>query len=388
MAGVFPLPGESVDVCPLEMAKCWGEGQNTVCGLAQLRHTYNLEKLYGDNYGYRSGLNSSMVAHLHGIVKEIESRIILNGKDLILDIASNDGALLSAYTNPNLQLVGIDPTAEKFGEFYKEGVIKFSQFFSSELIKKNFKQKAKVITSIAMFYDLEDPLKFMREIQEVLADDGIWVLEQSYLPLMISQNSYDTICHEHLEYYALEQINWMAERVGLKIIGVDFNNANGGSFRVTIAQRNSLYTPDTQKIGVILSQEKEGGLQEWDMYQGFADKALKHRDELVGFLQKLNADHKTVFGYGASTKGNVMLQFCNLSPALIPYIAEVNNYKFGRTTPGTNIPIISEAEAKKMRPDYFLVLPWHFKDNIVERESEYLRNGGHFIFPLPKIEAV
>ncbi len=389
LTGIFPLPGEMVESSPLELVKCFPENEeNEICGLVQLRHTYDLNTLYGDTYGYRSGLNASMVKHLQGIVKEIEERVILKDNDLVVDIASNDGVLLGAYKNNNLQLVGIDPSVKKFGEFYKPQISKFAEFFSSGIIKKNFSQKAKIITSIAMFYDLEDPMKFVSEVKEVLAEDGIWVLEQSYLPLMISQNSYDTICHEHLEYYALRQINWIVNKNGLKIIDVSFNRANGGSFRVSVVHRNSEYNVDEQKTSSLLDKEKQDGFNEWKIYENFANESNKRREELVGFLQKLKNEGKTIFGYGASTKGNVVLQFCNLSPALLSYIAEVNSYKFGRTTPGTNIPIISEAEAKKMRPDYFLVLPWHFKDNIIERESEYLQSGGHLIFPLPKIEVV
>lgn len=388
LTGMFPKPGEYVDSCPVELVKCWSETEDECCGLVQLRHTYDLGKLYGDHYGYRSGLNASMVAHLEGIVREIEHRVTLNDNDLILDIASNDGVLLNAYKNSTLQLVGIDPSAEKFKEFYKPGIRRFSEFFSKDIIKNNFSIKAKVITSVAVFYDLEEPLTFMKEIKEILANDGIWVIEQSYLPTMIKNTSYDTLCHEHLEYYALKQINWMAQKVGLKIVDVDFNNANGGSFRVSIAQDVSNMLPKTEKINTILQQEKESGFDNWNVYQEFADNTKKHKEELIQCLKRLKTEGKKVCGYGASTKGNVILQYCNITVDDLSCIAEVNEYKFGRVTPGTNIPIYSEAEVKEMQPDYLLVLPWHFKENSIKRESTYLADGGHLIFPLPKIEII
>lgn len=388
LTGVFPAPGETVDSCPLEMVKCLGNGADDACGLVQLRHTYDLEKLYGDTYGYRSGLNTSMVRHLEGIVEGIEARIELQNHDLVIDIASNDGTLLGAYNNQHLQLVGIDPSAEKFKEFYRSGIIRFPEFFSSAAIKQKFDQKAKVITSIAVFYDLEDPLKFMRDVKEVLAQDGLWILEQSYLPTMIDQTSYDTICHEHLEYYALAQIEWMAKRVGLKIIDVDFNNTNGGSFIVTMAHDSAPYKPNEEKIQSILQKEKDRGFDDWAIYEEFTKKTEKHKQDLIAFISDLKSQGKKVLGYGASTKGNVILQYCGFTSADFPCIAEVNEYKFGRLTPGTSIPILSEEDAKKLHPDYLLVLPWHFKENIIQREQTYLSQGGRLLFPLPKIEIV
>lgn len=386
LTGVFPIPGETVDSCPLEMVKCFGDGD--VCGLVQLRHTYDLEKLYGETYGYRSGLNTSMVRHLEAIVESIEARLPLQNHDLVIDIASNDGTLLGAYENQHLKLVGVDPSAEKFKEFYRSGIIRFPEFFSSAAIKKEFDQKAKVITSIAVFYDLEDPLKFMKDVKEVLADDGLWVLEQSYLPTMIDKTSYDTICHEHLEYYALAQIEWMAKRAGLKIIDVDFNDTNGGSFIVTMAHDSSTYKPNEEKIQSILQKEKDRGFDEWTIYEEFTKKTEKHKQDLIAFVHGLKSQGKKILGYGASTKGNVILQYCGFTSLDFPCIAEVNEYKFGRLTPGTSIPILSEEDAKKLHPDYLLVLPWHFKENIIQRERAYLGQGGHLLFPLPKIEIV
>ena len=205
---------------------------------------------------------------------------------------------------------------------------------------------------------------------------------------MLEKNAYDTVCHEHLEYYRLKQIQWMMDRVGLKILDVELNEVNGGSFSVTAARREAPYPEDNTQVTRLLNEEQGKGLETLRPYEDFKNKVFRHRTELLGFIQKLKREGKNIFGYGASTKGNVILQFCGLTEKDIPYIAEVNEDKFGRYTPGTQIPIISEAEAKARKPDYLLALPWHFKENFLNREKDYLRSGGKLIFPLPAVEVV
>ena len=389
LTGVFPLPGENIESGPLEIVKCYNKNKNFSCGLLQLNHNYQMEKLYGDNYGYRSGLNKSMVNHLADIVKKIEDKIKLNDEDLIIDIASNDGTLLACYKNQNLDLLGIDPTSEKFKEYYCNNITKIPSFFSAKEIEKaRGNKKAKVITSIAMFYDLPDPLSIMKDIEKILDDSGIWVVEQSYMPVMIENISYDTICHEHLEFYALRQFKWMADIVGLKIIDLEFNDINGASFAITLAKKNSPFKELVNKVEEVLKKEEVEGFNDLEVYESFAVKTKNHKEELLKLLNKLDRNGKKVFGYGASTKGNVVLQYCGLTKKNIHCIADVNEYKFGRLTPGSLIPITSEIEAKNLLPDYFLVLPWHFKKNIIEREKDFLKKGGKLIFPLPKIEII
>ncbi|QQG52626.1 MAG: class I SAM-dependent methyltransferase [Candidatus Falkowbacteria bacterium] len=389
LTGIFPKPEDEVERGPLEIVKCVSTSGEDVCGLLQLKHDYQMEKLYGDNYGYRSGLNKSMVEHLGEIVKKIENRLALADGDLIIDIASNDGTLLSKYANKNLDLLGIDPTSKKFQEYYPAHVNSVADFFSKDIVRqKRNGKKAKAITSIAMFYDLPKPLEVMKEIAEVMDDEGIWVVEQSYMPEMINNTSYDTICHEHLEFYSLKQFKWMADRAGLKIIDIEMNRINGASFALTLAKKSSSYEEATEKIKQILELEETAGFNDLNAYLSFKEKTEKHKLELIDLIKKLKAENKKILGYGASTKGNVVLQYCGFTTADIPAIADVNEYKFGRQTPGTNIPIVSEAEAKKSGVDYFLVLPWHFKDNIIEREKEFLANGGKLIFPLPNIEII
>lgn len=386
LTGVFPKIEEEVEEGPLTLVKCSDE-TGECCGLLQLGHNYDLSQLYGDNYGYRSGLNQSMVDHLQSVVRGIEKTVDLKDDDLVIDIGSNDGTTLRSYRNQNLDLVGIDPSAEKFKMFYPNHIQIIPEFFSSKLITSK-KKKAKVITSIAMFYDLEDPIWFVQEIFDTLADDGIWVFEQSYMPRMLENISYDTICHEHLEYYSMRQILWILEKVGFKVIDVELNDINGASFKVTAAKKKSKLKPNKDKIKKILKQEEKAELHIMETYHEFAKSVKEYNKSLVKFVKSINDSGKKIFGYGASTKGNVILQACGFTIKDLPYIAEVNQYKFGKLTPGTNIPIISEEKAKSMKPDYLLVLPWHFKDNIVKRESSYLASGGKLVFPLPTIQIV
>ena len=389
LTGVFPRNREQkITSGPLELVKCQEKDDGNSCGVVQLKHSYEHHELYGENYGYRSGLNQSMVNHLHNIVERIMKLVSISSGDLVIDIGSNDSTLLQVYPKKNLILVGIDPTGEKFKEYYPAYVHLIPDFFSVKVVKNNFGEKrAKVITSIAMFYDLENPLDFMRQVYDILADDGIWVFEQSYMPFMLEKTAYDTICHEHLEYYCLKQIKWMAERVGFKIIDIELNNVNGGSFCVTVAKKNSSFQ-ETAVIEKLLKEEENKGLSGLKPYEDFRQRVYKHREDLVQFIEKIRAEGKLMLGYGASTKGNVILQFCNITNRDIPFIAEINEDKFGCFTPGTYIPIISEEEAKAKKPDYLLVLPWHFKENFLQREKQYMDDGGKILMPLPKIEVI
>jgi hypothetical protein len=285
--------------------------------------------------------------------------------------------------------VGIDPVGKKFAQFYTEDITLLPDFFSAALFRKAFpRERAKIVTSIAMFYDLEDPVAFVRDVEEVLADDGIWHFEQSYMPSMLRTRSYDTICHEHLEFYSFKVVKNLLEACGMRVIDVQMNAINGGSFAITACKKGASYRSNAPVIEWMLQQEEDMGLDTPRPYREFEERVFKHRKHLTGLINAILSDGKKILGYGASTKGNVLLQFCGLTARQIPFIADVNEQKYGCFTPGTNIPIISEKEAHAMKTDYFLVLPWHFKHTILEREKEYIANGGKFIFPLPEIEIV
>lgn len=382
LTGIFPRSREEAITCgPLTLGRCPG------CGLVQLLHSYEPAELYGDHYGYRSGLNRSMVEHLQATVAKFQDRLTPRPGDLILDIGSNDGTTLSSYAADQFNLVGFDPSGEKFKEYYRSDARLISDFFSADRFRREFgkRARARLVTSLAMFYDLEDPLGFMREIESILAEDGLWHFEQSYLPAMLAANAYDTICHEHLEYYGVKQIKWMTDRAGLKIVAVECNSINGGSFAVTVAKRAGPMPEDTAAIERFLESERSKGLDTLAPFEAFRDRVFRHRDALIERLNQYKKDGRKVIGYGASTKGNVLLQFCGIDPSLLPCIADVNERKFGCFTPGTKIPIVSEAEAKASKPDCMLVLPWHFKANLLAREADYLAAGGAMLFPLPEI---
>lgn len=383
LTGVFPTSsGEEITKGPLDLVWCPDSG------LLQMKQSYSLDEMYGDNYGYRSGLNSSMVRHLTNKIHTLQRMVSISDNDLVIDIGSNDATSLKAYVG-NFKKVGIDPTGKKFKEYYTGGIELIPDFFSKEVFHASFpNRKAKVITSIAMFYDLENPVAFVKDIENCLADDGIWHFEQSYMPSMLRTNSYDTICHEHLEFYSFKVVKNLLESCGMRVVDVQMNSINGGSFAVTACKTASPLKSNTPIIEWMLKQEDDMGLDTPKPYRDFEERVFKHRKNLLELIEALTADGKKIIGYGASTKGNVLLQFCGITSKHIPFIAEVNEQKFGSFTPGTNIPIISEKEARRMNPDYFFVLPWHFKNSILDRETEFIEKGGKFIFPLPEIEIV
>lgn len=383
LTGVFPASREqAVTKGPVDMVWC------PESGLVQMKQSYSLDEMYGDNYGYRSGLNQSMVNHLSNKVAMLLRKVPTKPGDIILDIGSNDATSLKCYPK-ELRRIGIDPTGKKFKEYYTDDISLVPDFFTAANFKKIFPDdKATIVTSIAMFYDLEDPVQFAADIEAVLADNGVWHFEQSYLPSMLRTNSYDTICQEHLEYYSLISVKYILEKAGLRILDIEQNDINGGSFAVTAAKKGSTLPSSDAVINWMLEEEIRMGLNTEKPYREFAERVEAHKTSLLDLLDRLKNDGKKIIGYGASTKGNVLLQYCGIDTRYLDCIAEVNEQKFGSYTPGTLIPIVSEAEAKAMKPDYLFVLPWHFRNNILGREKEYRAGGGKFIFPLPFIEIV
>ena len=355
LSGRFPRVGDSdPPYAPLELVQCTGRG---CCGLVQLAHTIPLEMMYGAGYGYLSGLNPSMKHHLEIIALKAAYLAELDKGDVVIDIGCNDGTLLKAYETKGITRVGFD--SPHYMKYYEGTDIVFIPEFFRE-----YQVKAKIITSIAMFYDLPDPNRFVEDIKNTLASDGIWILEQSYLPSLLSENAFDTICHEHLEYYSLPQIMWLCEHHGLRVCDWEFNDVNGGSFLVYVRH------------------------QEMFDFNGFNERVKSIKERLMGFLIIEKEKGKSVHLYGASTKGNVLLQYFGIDYRLVSYAAERNPSKYGCWTPGTHIPIVSEEESRKCNPDYYLVGPWHFRDGFVSQMKEYLVSGGKLIFPLPRPEMI
>ncbi len=329
LTGIFPRDvKQPITVGPLDLVWCQDSG------LLQLAHSYDPGEMYGSDYGYRSGLNQSMVRHLSNKVGLLEKAYRPVAGDTVLDIGSNDSTLLRAYQTAGLRRIGIDPTGAKFRQYYPDDVTLVPDFFSRQAFERAGGGKARIVTSIAMFYDLESPTEFARQVAGILADDGIWHLEQSYLPSMLRLCSYDTICHEHIEYYSLGSITKILAAAGLKVIDVQMNGTNGGSFAVTAALQASPLPANEAVISWLLGQEERMGLDTPRPYRDFETRVFQHRLDLQKLLGGLKASGKRILGYGASTKGNVMLQFCGLGPDTIDAIAEVNPDKFGAYNPG------------------------------------------------------
>lgn len=386
LTGVFPRNPDGVGLTngPLQLVKCHGGAE--ACGLVQLRHNYSPDEMYGENYGYRSGLNPSMVAHLRAKVDAIIDRVAPGAGDLVIDIGSNDGTTLAAFP-PELALVGIDPVARKFQHHYPPHVTLIPDFFSAELVAGAFPgRRAKIITSFSMVYDLEDPVAFASEIASLLDEHhGIWVFEQSYLPLMLERTAFDTICHEHIEYYGLRQIAWMLERAGMHIIDVELNDVNGGSFSVVAAKMTADYVPNAAAIARLFNYEDDLQVDALATYDAFRASINDMSRELKAFLEAVRREGKRVCGLGASTKGNVLLQYCGLTGADIEVIGELNPDKFGAVTPGSWIPIDDEAKVLASRPEYLIVLPWHFRAGFLSNPAY---KGLNLVFPLPRLEVV
>jgi SAM-dependent methyltransferase len=381
----FTETGKGKTKIPLELILCNAEENG--CGLLQLKHNIPGELMYKE-YWYQSGINQSMKNALADITEKAEKIIKLNENDLVLDIGCNDGTLLRSYKS-KVFLAGFEPS-NVFPLALKESNKIINDYFNFEAFEKEFKnKKAKIITSIAMFYDLPNPNKFVSDIKKILDEKGIWIIQMSYLPLMLEQNAFDNICHEHLEYYSLSALEFLLKKHELEIFDAELNDVNGGSFRVYIQHKNAGFNELKENKGNLEKlrlKEKEMKLNSKKTYEEFAERVKKLKEKLIEFIKKEKQKGKKIYAYGASTKGNVLLQYYGLDYNLIEGAAERNPIKYGKKTVGTKIPIISEEEARK-KADYFLVLPWHFKKEFLEREKEFLKKG-KFIFPLPEIKII
>jgi 2-polyprenyl-3-methyl-5-hydroxy-6-metoxy-1,4-benzoquinol methylase len=390
LQGSFVKPGKELPPLrkiPATLLRCDPTKDERACGLLQMEHTVPPEILYSA-YWYRSGTNNTMRQHLRGIVEEALG-ILNKPAARVLDIGCNDGTLLSNYPD-TFEKYGVDPS--DVAQEIKPPVTVVQDIFpSNELLVRLQGKRLDIITSIAMFYDLEDPIAFTKGIKEVLSPDGIWIFEMSYMPTMLKMTSYDTICHEHLEYYSLAVIEYILKQAGMKIFNVAFNAINGGSIRCFATHTdNFAYKKDEymQNMQALHQEEFDLELDTDKPYKNFQDRVNVHKEELIAMLKKLKKEGKRIHIYGASTKGNTILQLCGIDNRIIDVAAERNPDKYGARTLGTDIPIVSEAESRAMNPDYYLVLPWHFKEEFIEREKETLDRGIGLIFPLPTIEII
>lgn len=389
LSSVFPKPGDrDPSVSPLELVRCNTTTKPDGCGLVQLRHIAELSEMYGKTYGYFSSISPTMVEHLTSKIPVIESYASLAKGDVVLDIGCNDGTLLNAYgSGRGLNRIGMDPSAEKFKASYQPDIRVVYDFFSEKGVRSLIgEQDCKVISSIAMFYDLEDPLGFMKQVRSLLATDGVWMLELSYFPLLCTQLTYDQICHEHLTYFSLSHMQWMARATGLRILDVSFNDINGGSFALIVGREDGPHKAKEKKLAEILAAEAP--LDDAAPYKRLHNRVLEHREEVRHFFELARAAGKRVYGYGASTKGNIVLNYCGLTSADLIAIGDRNPEKDGLATPGTRIPIVSHSKLPKEKADYLFVFIWHFRKEVIRDEVEYLKRGGKLVFDLPRLHVV
>ncbi len=379
--GKFSSLGKKIKKKPITLMMC------KVCDLVQLAHNYDLKYLYGPDYGYRTGINKTMRNHVKKIAKFLSKKILLKKNDHVLDIASNDGSLLNYY-NKNVVKCGIDPILKKYENNYQNIKFAIPGFFSASKIKAKTKRKFKIITALSVFYDAEDPNKFLSDVKELLMPNGIFLLEFADLASILKFKMFDTICHEHLEYYSSKVIINLTNQNGLKVFDIKENKINGGSKQYFICLKDSKIPTKNKLIKRVLKFENKLKLNKTSTFQKFFKNINKLKKDLNLLIKSIKNKKQNVHGYGASTKGNVILQYFKIDKNKINYIAERNKNKYGLFTPGTNIKIISEKTSRDLSPHYYLVLPWHFKNEILKRERNIIKKGVKFIFPLPKIKIV
>ena len=360
----------------LDLYKC------SNCELVQLNNPANTKKMYGTHYGYKTSVSQMMISHLREKINRLKKNKLIKKGNNILDIGSNDASFLKLF-GKNYNLYGIDPSAEKFKKEYK-GIKLITDFFSKKNVFKHIKNKNTkfdLISSFAMFYDVEDPNSFCRDIEVLLKDNGIWVCEFSYLPLMLKNLTFDQICHEHIMYYTFGVFEKILINNNLKVIDIKFNEINGGSIEVIIGKNKSEIMSNINLINIIRKDEKKINEKS---FHNFSNRIKKIRNDLISFVNK----NRPIVGYGASTKGNIVLNYCNIGSDQMSYICDANKQKFGKYTPGTNIKIISKKKMRELKPKYMLVLIWSFRSEIIKQELNYIKKGGNLIFHLPKFHII
>ena len=369
----------NIKKAPLDLVMC------KKCKLVQLRHSYDLKYLYGPDYGYRTGINQTMSQHVKKITETLVKKTKISYGEYVLDIASNDATLLKFY-NKKYFTFGIDPLVNKYRKEYKNINFKVSSFFSKNKILKKTKKKFKIITALSVFYDLDNPNKFLKDAGSLLEDNGVLLIEFADILSMLKFNMFDAICHEHLSYLSSKIIINMAKRNKLRVFDIKFNDINGGSTQYFICKDNCKFKNNSNSLKKALNVESKFGLGRLGTYKKFFYKIDKIKRNLRKKIDEIKIQKKSIHAYGASTKGNVLLQYFNIGKKDIDFVADRNPKKFNYYTPGTKIKIISEKESRKILPDFYLVLPWHFKKEILQREKKVMKRGSKFIFPLPKLK--
>jgi len=381
-------PKEEALMAPLDLVLC--ETSRGGCGLLQLKHTVQRDFLYRQ-YWYLSGTSTTMVHALGDLATKSESLAGLSQGDFVIDIGSNDGTLLTLLKTGGVIRVGFEPS-NLWDRCRDERVNTIHDYFNRNSFAERFpNQKAKLITSVAMFYDLDNPNFFVGDIKSVLADDGLWVIQMNYLGTMLEQNTFDNISHEHLEYYSLSSLEALLKRHDLEIADVEINDVNGGSFRTYIRHSGTLVgnSPGAERRKEAQRfYENRLDLDGREVYDSFAERVARLSRDLKNFLTEEFDSGKKIYILGASTRGLVVLQYAGIDNRLIEAAADKNPDKFGRYIVGTGIPIVSLEQARANKPDYMFVLPYQFKKEIINQERDFLDQGGKMIFAMPQIHVV
>lgn len=372
---------------PLDLVMCRKSEDDSTCGLVQLGHRLDLTSMY-DAYPYTSSTNSSMARILQDVVEAGRALHNLEPDDVILDIGGNDGTLLSFFREDPVELVNIDPARNIRSVLDSAAYTFVRDFFSAHVFTSVSHKKAKLIFSIAMFYHLDNPMKLAREVAQCLDNEGVWIIQMAYLPAMIRTNMYDNIVHEHAGYYAAHHMKWIMAQVGLEVFDVTENDVYGGSFRVFVRKKGCSRFSPTERYLKILEKERTEGLFDPATYGAFMRRVEKTRDDLRALLKKIKEDGRTIWIYGASTKGNTILQYCGLSNREISAAADSNPFKVGKYIIGADILIKDESEMRAAKPDFLLALPYSFVDGFIKRESDLVAAGTKFIVPLPEVRIV
>lgn len=377
LTGVFIKPEEDNPLsAPLELVCC------AECKFLQLKHDVDKDSMYS-SYWYRSGTNQTMRDHLGGIVNDVNSMLELSDGDMVIDTGCNDGTLLKQYSS-NLHRVGVDPS-NSILDITDKSIVCINDYFTAPNVRAEIpEKKAKVITSISMFYDLSDPERFVNDVKDLLTEDGIWVVEMNYTGDMIESLGYDMISHEHVAYYTLLTFEYLINRCGMYLKHVSYNDINGGSIRIFSGKSEG----ESKAVTELRQDEINRGYQDFEIYKNYKESIDSHKAKLRSVIEEINSEGKVVMGYGAATRGNTIMQHCGFDRNDIPAVLDRNPIKFGLEMAGCRIPIISEAEGRSLKPDYLLVLPYYFIDEFIEREMEYLKNGGKFIVFLPRIRII
>jgi hypothetical protein len=380
--GKFLLKNKFIPSGVLELIICKN------CKLVQLRDNFNPSYIYNNEYGYRTGINLTMTNHVKKVVNKLTKIASIKKNEAVLDIASNDATLLNFYNKRSITTFGIDPLVNKFIKKYRKITYKTSNFFNFKSVNSVCPNiKFKIITALSVFYDLEEPNLFLGDVKKLLHPEGLLYIEFADLKSIIQQNMFDTICHEHLEYYSSTVLINMLKNHNLRLFEQEYNTINGGSSAYYICHDQARYISNQKKIINILKEEKKLGLSNFSTFINFKKKIDIIKLKLNLILKRLvNKKNKIIHAYGASTKGNVLLQYFKINSKILNYVAERNPIKYNLYTPGSNIKIISEKKSRSLKPDYYLVLPWHFRKEILKREFLVRKKGTKFIFPLPKVE--